>query len=32
MNRAVWLAPLLASFLALWLGTDTGYASYRTEI
>ncbi|HAJ64951.1 MAG TPA: carboxylate-amine ligase [Cyanobacteria bacterium UBA8543] len=35
MNRArVWLAPLLAlsANSPFWLGTDTGYASYRTEI
>ncbi|HBB30521.1 MAG TPA: carboxylate-amine ligase [Cyanobacteria bacterium UBA8803] len=35
MNRArVWLAPLLALAASspFWLGTDTGYASYRTEI
>jgi carboxylate-amine ligase len=35
MNRArVWLAPLLALSASspFWLGTDTGYASYRTEI
>ncbi|GAA6619987.1 carboxylate-amine ligase [Scytonema sp. NUACC26] len=35
MNRArVWLAPLLALSTSspFWLGTDTGYASYRTEI
>ena len=35
MNRArVWLAPLLALSVSspFWLGTDTGYASYRTEI
>ncbi|MBW4560893.1 MAG: carboxylate-amine ligase [Mojavia pulchra JT2-VF2] len=34
MNRArVWLAPLLALAASspFWLGTDTGYASYRTE-
>jgi carboxylate-amine ligase len=30
----VWLAPLLAlsANSPFWLGTDTGYASYRTEI
>ena len=35
MNRArVWLAPLLALAASspFWFGTDTGYASYRTEI
>ena len=35
MNRSrVWLAPLLALSASspFWLGTDTGYASYRTEI
>ncbi|MBW4576029.1 MAG: carboxylate-amine ligase [Aphanothece sp. CMT-3BRIN-NPC111] len=35
MNRArVWLAPLLALAASspFWLSTDTGYASYRTEI
>lgn len=35
MNRArVWLAPILALSASspFWLGTDTGYASYRTEI
>ena len=35
MNRSrVWLAPLLALAASspFWLGTDTGYASYRTEI
>ncbi|OUL20226.1 carboxylate-amine ligase [Nostoc sp. 106C] len=35
VNRArVWLAPLLALAASspFWLGTDTGYASYRTEI
>lgn len=35
MNRArVWLAPILALAASspFWLGTDTGYASYRTEI
>ena len=35
INRArVWLAPLLALAASspFWLGTDTGYASYRTEI
>jgi carboxylate-amine ligase len=35
MNRArVWLAPLLAlsANSPFWLGIDTGYASYRTEI
>lgn len=35
MNRArVWLAPMLAlsSSSPFWMGTDTGYASYRTEI
>jgi len=35
MNRArVWLSPLLALSASspFWLGTDTGYASYRTEI
>ncbi|HEY9602183.1 MAG TPA: carboxylate-amine ligase [Allocoleopsis sp.] len=35
MNRArIWLAPLLAlsANSPFWLGTDTGYASYRTEI
>jgi carboxylate-amine ligase len=35
MNRArVWLAPLLAlsANSPFWLGTDTGYASFRTEI
>jgi len=35
MNRArVWLSPLLALAASspFWLGTDTGYASYRTEI
>lgn len=35
MNRArVWLAPLLALAASspFWLGSDTGYASYRTEI
>ncbi|HEY9671625.1 MAG TPA: carboxylate-amine ligase [Waterburya sp.] len=35
MNRArVWLAPLLAlsANSPFWLGTDSGYASYRTEI
>lgn len=35
MNRArCWLAPLLAlaANSPFWLGTDTGYASFRTEI
>ncbi|MGB3639479.1 MAG: carboxylate-amine ligase [Rivularia sp. (in: cyanobacteria)] len=35
MNRArVWLAPMLALTASspFWMGTDTGYASYRTEI
>jgi glutamate---cysteine ligase / carboxylate-amine ligase len=35
MNRArLWLAPLLAlaANSPFWLGQDTGYASYRTEI
>lgn len=35
MNRSrVWLAPLLALAASspFWLGTDTGYTSYRTEI
>lgn len=35
MNRArVWLAPILAltANSPFWMGTDTGYASYRTEI
>jgi len=35
MNRArVWLSPLLALSASspFWLGTDTGYASYRTEV
>jgi len=35
MNRArVWLSPLLALSASspFWLSTDTGYASYRTEI
>lgn len=35
MNRArVWLAPMLALAASspFWMGTDTGYASYRTEI
>ena len=35
MNRSrVWLSPLLALAASspFWLGTDTGYASYRTEI
>jgi carboxylate-amine ligase len=35
MNRArVWLAPLLAlsANSPFWLGEDTGYASYRTQI
>jgi carboxylate-amine ligase len=35
LNRArVWLAPLLAlaANSPFWLGADTGYASYRTEI
>ncbi len=35
INRArVWLSPLLALCASspFWLGTDTGYASYRTEI
>lgn len=35
MNRArVWLAPLLALAASspFWLGSDTGYVSYRTEI
>jgi carboxylate-amine ligase len=35
MNRArLWLAPLLAlaANSPFWLGSDTGYASYRTEI
>ncbi len=35
MNRAcIWLAPLLALTASspFWLGEDTGYASYRTEI
>ncbi len=35
MNRArVWLAPLLAltANSPFWLGEDTGYASYRTEL
>ncbi|MEA5597091.1 carboxylate-amine ligase [Rivularia sp. UHCC 0363] len=35
MNRArVWLAPMLAlsSSSPFWMGTDTGYSSYRTEI
>jgi glutamate---cysteine ligase / carboxylate-amine ligase len=35
MNRArVWLAPLLAlsANSPFWLGADTGYASYRTQV
>jgi carboxylate-amine ligase len=35
MNRArVWLAPLLAlsANSPFWLGQDTGYASYRTQV
>ncbi len=35
MNRArVWLAPMLALSASspFWLGTDTGYASYRTTL
>lgn len=35
MNRArVWLAPLIALSASspFWFGTDTGYASYRTEV
>ncbi|MBW4538588.1 MAG: carboxylate-amine ligase [Myxacorys chilensis ATA2-1-KO14] len=35
MNRTrVWLAPILALTASspFWFGTDTGYASYRTEI
>ena len=35
MNRArIWLAPLLAlsANSPFWLGADTGYASFRTEI
>lgn len=35
MNRArVWLAPMLALSASspFWLGTDTGYASYRTSL
>lgn len=35
MNRArIWLAPLLALSASspFWLGTDTGYASYRTVL
>ncbi|MEH2253033.1 carboxylate-amine ligase [Nostoc sp.] len=35
MNRArIWLAPLLALAASspFWMGMDTGYASYRTEI
>ncbi|MER3588027.1 MAG: carboxylate-amine ligase, partial [Mastigocladus sp. ERB_26_1] len=35
MNRArLWLSPLLALSASspFWLGTDTGYASYRTQI
>src|ERR671927_534508 len=35
MNRArVWLAPLLAlsANSPFWLGEDTGYASYRTQL
>jgi glutamate---cysteine ligase / carboxylate-amine ligase len=35
MNRArVWLAPLLAlsANSPFWLGEDTGYASYRTQV
>ncbi len=35
MNRArVWLAPMLAlsSSSPFWMGSDTGYASYRTEV
>jgi len=35
MNRArVWLAPLLAltANSPFWLGSDTGYASFRTEL
>lgn len=35
MNRArVWLSPLLALSASspFWVGTDTGYASYRTEV
>lgn len=35
MNRArVWLAPLLAlsANSPFWLGADTGYASYRTQL
>ena len=35
MNRArVWLAPMLAlsANSPFWVGTDTGYASYRTQI
>lgn len=35
MNRArVWLAPMLAlsSSSPFWMGNDTGYSSYRTEI
>ncbi len=35
MNRArLWLTPLLALSVSspFWLGTDTGYASYRTQM
>lgn len=35
MNRSrMWLAPLLALAASspFWFGTDTGYASYRTEV
>lgn len=35
MNRArIWLAPMLALSASspFWLGTDTGYASYRTTL
>ena len=35
MNRArLWLAPLLAlsANSPFWMGEDTGYASYRTQI
>lgn len=35
INRArIWLAPLiaLAANSPFWFGTDTGYASYRTEV
>ncbi|MBV6626400.1 MAG: carboxylate-amine ligase [Rivularia sp. (in: Bacteria)] len=35
INRArVWLAPMLALSASspFWMGTDTGYSSYRTEI